>query len=68
MPRKRLGKAANDNATQSGRKVRNELPQDLPITEFELTLIETHFAGIIAELLNTAANDNAPEPGRRSEP
>ncbi len=70
MPKKRLGKPANDNAPLSGRRVRNELPQDMPITEYELSLIETHFAAMIAQMLNAAANDNAPQaepgPGKRS--
>jgi len=72
MPKKRLGKAANDHAPLPGRTVRNELPQDLPIPEYELSLIETHFAAMIAEMLNAVTNDNAPTaesgPGRRSEP
>ncbi len=72
MSKKRLGKAANDHSPPPGHKVRNELPQGLPITEYELSLIETYFAVMIAEMLNAAANDNAPQvepgPGKRSKP
>jgi hypothetical protein len=72
MAKKHPGKAANDNAPPSGRRVWNRLPRNMPITDFELTLIETYFGAMIAEMLNAAANDNAPKvepgPGRRSEP
>ncbi len=61
---------ANDNRCSRCRKVIVEMPPELPITEHELALIETHFGAMIAEMLNEAANDNEPRagPDRRSEP
>lgn len=68
MPRERVSNAANDNAPPPRRKVTNGLLQDLPITEYELTLIETHIGHVITNMLNAVANDNASAPDRRRGP
>ena len=46
------------------------MPPDLPVTEHELALLESHFGVMIAELLSDVANDNTPTagPDKRSEP
>ncbi len=70
MTGKSVGPPANDNRCPRCRKAVVKIPQDLPTTEHELGLIETHFRAMIAEMLNDAANDNEPQagPNRRSEP
>ena len=70
MAKKSGDPPANDNHCPHCRKAVVALPPDLPISEYELALIETHFGAMIAQMLNDAANDNEPQagPNRRSEP
>ncbi len=53
----------HDNHCPNCRKVVAEIPQDLLITDYELALIETHLGAMIANLLNSAVNDNIPMTG-----
>lgn len=58
----------NDNQQAAGRRVVNEFPQDLPILEAEIALVEAHFAAMIEELRRAAANDNRSRPDKETKP
>jgi len=60
MAARTAGPAANDNEPRGKRRVVNELPQDAPIAEEELRVVETYFAAMIEGWLGTATNDNTP--------
>lgn len=65
---RRIGPPSNDNEPPQGRRVVNEVPQDMPLYEVELALFERHFGLMIEALRQAAANDDLPGPKGETKP
>jgi hypothetical protein len=59
---------SNDNQPPAGRPNVNEIPEDLPLLEPEIALVEAHFTPMIEELRRAAANDNRGRPDKETKP
>lgn len=53
---RRPGNPTNDNQPPERRRTVNEIPEDLPLLEIELALVENCFSAIIGKLLASLAN------------